>query len=390
MPGSGEASEVKESPEFLPFNRPHLTGNESRYIAEALAGRQLAGKGPFAARCSKWLEERHGCDRALITHSCTGALEMCALLAAEAPGAEVVMPSFGYVTAANVFVMRGAVPVFVNVRPDSLTVDPDEVEAALTPRTSAIVAVHYAGGACDLDRLREIAARNKVVLIEDAAQALLASYRGSPLGSVGQLGTLSFHDTKNVICGEGGALLVNDPELVERAEVLHEKGTNRLRFLRGEVDKYTWVDLGSSYVLGEVPAAFLWAQLEMADEITRRRLAIWNRYHAALEPLEQAGKLRRPRFVEGSEHNGHIYYVQLDGQGSRDRFLARLRDDGVQGTFHYVPLHSSPGGKRFGRAAGDLSATDELAGRLARLPLWADMTSSDSDRVIEAVFRALE
>jgi dTDP-4-amino-4,6-dideoxygalactose transaminase len=287
-------------------------------------------------------------------------------------------------------VMRGATPVFVNVRPDTLTIDPADLEEAITPKTRAIVAVHYAGGACDLDKICEIARRHGAMLVEDAAQALLSSYRGRALGGFGQLGTLSFHDTKNVICGEGGALLVNDEDLVGRAEVLHEKGTNRSRFLRGEIDKYTWVDVGSSYLLGEVSAAFLWAQLEEAEAITLRRLAIWDQYHSALEPLESAGKLRRPRFTPGSQPNGHIYYVLMESQEERDRLLDLLRSRGIQATFHYVPLHSSEGGLRFGRTAGDLSVTEHLAGCIVRLPLWTEMRGSDVERVTDAVAQALD
>jgi dTDP-4-amino-4,6-dideoxygalactose transaminase len=372
----------------VPFNRPHVTGREERYLAEALENGQLAGNGPFSRRCADWLAEAIGSDRVLLTHSATGALEMCGLLAGVERGDEVVMPSFGYVTSANVFAIRGAVPVFMNVREDTLSIDESELEQAITPRTRAIMAVHYAGGSCDMDAVLDIAAAHDLIVIEDAAQAIMASYNDRPLGGLGQLGAISFHDTKNVTSGEGGALLVNDPELVERAEIVHEKGTNRLEFVRGEVDKYTWVDLGSSYLMSDLAAAFLWAQLEDADRITARRVAIWDRYHEGLEELEREGRARRPRFLPGSKPNGHIYYLLAENEGRRNEVLERLRADGIQATFHYVPLHSSPGGQRYGRVSGDLSKTDRIAGSLVRLPLWADMTDEDVEKVIAAARRA--
>lgn len=306
---------------------------------------------------------------------------MAAILLELEPGDEVIMPSFTFVSTANAFVLRGAVPVFVDIDPETLTIDPAGVEAALTDRTKAIVPVHYAGVGCDLDALAGFGP----VLVEDAAQAILSTESGRPLGSRGALAALSFHETKNVMCGEGGALIVNDERYVERAEIVQEKGTNRRRFFRGAVDKYTWVDIGSSYLLSEINAAFLWAQLEAAESITARRLAIWGRYHAAFAELEQRGLLRRPIVPADRTHNAHMYYVLLPSEQLRDSFISDLAAAGVHSVFHYVPLHSSRAGLRFGRAAGPMTATDAASTRLARLPLWAGMDRSVVDRVIAAV-----
>jgi dTDP-4-amino-4,6-dideoxygalactose transaminase len=341
----------------------------------------LSGNGAFGRRCEEWLADRIGSARAFLTPSCTAALEMAAILLELEPGDEVIMPSFTFVTTANAFVLRGAVPVFVDVDPDTLTIDPAGVEAAVTDRTRAIVPVHYAGVGCDLDALVGIGP----IVVEDAAQAILSTESGRPLGSRGALAALSFHETKNVMCGEGGALLVNDERYVERAEIVQEKGTNRSRFFRGAVDKYTWVDIGSSYLLSEINAAFLWAQLEAADSITARRLAIWDRYHAAFEELEQDGFLRRPIVPSDRTHNAHMYYVLLPSEQRRDGFISDLAAAGVHSVFHYVPLHSSDAGRRFGRAVGSMTATDAASARLARLPLWAGMDDNVVDRVIAAV-----
>lgn len=299
----------------VPFNQPYVTGAEVGYIQDAVANAHLAGNGPFTRRCCEYLTAQLGCASVLLTHSCTGALEMTALLARVSDGDEVIMPSFTFTTTATAFVMRGATPVFVDVREDTLNIDPDLVETAITSRTRAIVAVHYAGVGCDMDWLRAIADRHGLILIEDAAQGFAADWHGAPLGSMGSLGALSFHETKNVISGEGGALIVNDPALVDRAEILHEKGTNRRAFYRGRVDKYSWVDLGSSYVASELAAAFLWAQLEKADWITAQRLAIWDRYHAGFAEPEAAGLLRRPVLPDGATHNAHMYYLLLPTVG---------------------------------------------------------------------------
>jgi len=353
-----------------PFNRPYMTGREFVYIAEAHANGMLAGDGPFTKHCHEHLEKQFGVHTALLTHSCTAALELSALLARIEPGDEVIMPSYTFTSTANAFVLRGGVPVFVDIRPDTLNLDEKLVEAAITPRTKAIVPVHYAGVACEMDTLLDIARRHRLMVIEDAAQGVGSTYHGKPLGSLGDLGCLSFHETKNVISGEGGALLTNDEALAARAEIIREKGTNRSAFFRGQVDKYTWVDVGSSYLPGELIAAFLWAQLQQGDDITRRRLGIWRHYHEALAPLEERGWLRRPIVPEGCVHNAHMYYALLPSLAARQEVIRRMRERGVSPVFHYVPLHSAPAGLKFGRTATPMTHTDALSERLLRLPLW--------------------
>ena len=371
--------------EPIPFNRPYLVGTETGYIEEAVRGGWLAAGGEFGHRCEAALAARTGSRRALVTHSATAGLEAAALVAGIGPGDEVIMPSYTFVTTASAFALRGATPVFADVEPATLGLDPGAVEAAITPRTKAIVPVHYAGVGCEIDPLLELAAAHDLVVIEDAAQGLMATHRGRPLGGIGSLGALSFHETKNITCGEGGALLVNDDDLRERAEVIWAKGTNRARFERGEVDRYSWVDVGSSFGLGEVSSAFLWGQLERVEEITARRLAIWDRYHAAFAELEEGGALRRPVVPADRVHNAHMYYVLLPDRAARDRLLADLGARDILAVFHYVPLHSSPAGSRLGRAAGPLTVTDDVAGRIARLPLWTEMGEEEIDRVIDGV-----
>jgi dTDP-4-amino-4,6-dideoxygalactose transaminase len=370
---------------MLPFNRPYMTGREFEFMREAHANGKLSGDGPFTARCHAWLEQHLGTRRALLTPSCSSALEMAALIAGVGPGDEVIMPSYTFSSTANAFVLRGAVPVFVDIRPDTMNLDENLIEPAITPRTRAIVPVHYAGVACDMGRVLEIAARHGLMVIEDAAQGFGASWQGRPLGSIGTLGCLSFHETKNLTCGEGGALLVNDPALVQRAETVREKGTNRSAFFRGEVDKYTWCEVGTSGLPGELAAAFLWAQLLAAEDINARRLAIWHTYHDALAKAEQQGWLRRPRVPEGCAHNAHMYYVLLPSLEARTQVISRLREVGVQAVFHYVPLHASPAGRRLGRVSGSMRHTDALSGRLLRLPLWIGV---DSAVVLDALLPA--
>lgn len=355
---------------MIAFNRPWMTGRETAYIEQAHANKHLSGDGPFTHRCHRGLEALTGSPHALLTHSCTAALEMAALLCDLRPGDEVIVPSYTFVSTANAFVLRGAVPVFVDIREDTLNIDERLLEAAITPRTRAVCIVHYAGVACAMDEIMAIVERHGLVLVEDAAQAILSRYRGRHLGTFGALGALSFHETKNVISGEGGALLVNDPALFARAEVIREKGTNRARFFRGEVDKYTWVEAGSSFLPGELTAAFLAAQLEEATALTTRRLAIWERYHAWAGAHERAGRVRRPVIPDGCEHNAHMYYLLLPDLAARTRFIELLRAAGVYAVFHYVPLHDSPGGRRYGRAHGALPVTASVAERLVRLPLW--------------------
>jgi len=373
----------------FPFNRPFATGREFDYIRQAIDNRHLSGDGPFTRRCHEWLQSRLGVCRALLTHSCTAALEMSALLAEIGPGDEVVMPSFTFVSTANAFVLRGGVPVFVDIRPDTFNLNERLVEAAITPRTRVIMVVHYAGVSCEMDVIEDVARRHGLLVIEDAAQGLLATYRGRQLGTLGAMAAVSFHETKNVISGEGGALLVNDPRLIERAEIVREKGTNRSQFFRGQVDKYTWVDIGSSYLPSEVTAAFLWAQLEDAEAITAERHRVWATYHAACEPLEHKGLLRRPVVPWHCQHNAHMYAVLLDEGSRRASALEALNRQGVNAVFHYVPLHSSPAGRRYGRAHGDLPHTVDVSARLVRLPFWLGMTSGDVGRVVQTLTAVL-
>ena len=365
----------------IPFNKPYMTGKELWYISQAHHLGHLSGDGPFTKRCHSWLEERTRCHKALLTHSCTGALEMTAILAEIGPGDEVIMPSYTFVSTANAFVLRGGVPVFVDIRPDTLNMDERLIESAITERTRAIVVVHYAGVGCDMDAVMAVAEKHGLLVIEDAAQGIMCGYRGRPLGSIGHLAAVSFHETKNIISGEGGALLINDPRFAERAEIVREKGTNRAKFFRGQVDKYTWVDVGSSYLPSEIIAAFLYAQMEHADAITERRLALWGDYHERLAALEEAGKLRRPVIPDYAQHNAHMYYILLPDLEKRTGLLQFLKGEGIGGVFHYVPLHSSPAGKKFGRPHGHLDITDNLSERIVRLPLWIGLEDADLDRI---------
>lgn len=383
--GEQHAASPTSGAGFIPFSKPFLTGTETGYIEEVVRDRWLAGGGAFTTRCEGWLEDRTGCERAFLAKSCTSALEAAALLAGLGPGDEVVMPSFTYVSTANAFALRGATPVFVDIEPETLTLDLECVSDAITPATKAIVAVHYAGVGCEMDPLRALADRHGLLLIEDAALGLLSSYHGRPLGGMGDLATLSFHETKNLTSGEGGALLVNNPALREQAEIVWQKGTDRCRFDRGEIDEYQWVGLGSSFGANEITAAFLWAQIEHADAITERRRAIWSRYHDAFAGLEAEGLLRRPIVPASRTHNAHMYYLLVPDREARTAFIDELAARQILAVFHYVPLHTSPAGQRFGRAHGELINTDDLSARLVRLPLWTAMGESEVDRVIEAV-----
>lgn len=374
----------------IPFNRPFTTGRELAYIHEAIEALHLSGNGAFTKRCQTWLEERTGSRKALLTHSCTAALELAALLVGIEPGDEVIVPSYTFVSTANAFVLRGAVPVFVDIRWRTLNLDERRIEEAITPRTKAIVAVHYAGVPCEMETILGIARRHGLLVIEDAAQALLSTYKGQPAGSFGQLAALSFHETKNVTAGEGGALLVNDERWLERAEVLWEKGTNRSQFFRGQVDKYSWVDVGSSFLPSEINAAFLWAQLEEAETITRERLRIWHRYHEAFAGLEQRGAVARPTVPPECLHNAHLYYLIVRDLPTRTHLLAKLKERGVQALSHYVPLHDAPAGRRYGRTDGDLPCTRMAGDRLLRLPLWAGMDDAALEQVIGAVHQEVE
>lgn len=373
----------------IPFNRAHVGAEELERIRQAIEAGHLSGHGRFTRWCHQWLEAEIGVAKALLTHSCTAALEMAALLAGVGPGDEVVLPSYTFVSTANAFVLRGATPVFVDIRPDTLNLDESLLESAITERTRAVVPVHYAGVSAAMGEILDVARRHDLVVIEDAAQAISSRDEGGPVGRLGDCSTLSFHETKNVTCGEGGALLLNRQDWVERAEILWEKGTDRSKFFRGQVDKYTWVDVGSSYLPGEVSAAFLAAQLERAGETTARRLAIWDVYHRRFAELEARGLLRRPVIPAGLTHNAHMYYLLLTDRGRRDGLIAHLKARDIGAVFHYVPLHSSPAGRRWGRTNGDLPVTDDVAGRLVRLPLWVGLGEGEVDRVAGEVERFL-
>ncbi|GAA2688052.1 MULTISPECIES: dTDP-4-amino-4,6-dideoxygalactose transaminase [Actinosynnema] len=374
---------------MIPFNSPPIVGTERRYLDAALAGGGLSGSGgSFGLRCQEWLERALGSHRALLTPSCTSALELAALLLDVGPGDEVIMPSYTFVSTATAFALRGARVVFVDVRPDTMVLDETLVEAAVTERTKVVVAVHYAGVACDLEVLARVAGRHDLWVVEDAAQGLLATQRGRPLGAVGHLGCLSFHETKGFTAGgEGGALLVNDPSFADRAEVLREKGTDRARFQRGEVSRYSWQDLGSSALMSELQAAFLLAQFEAADRISARRHELWDAYREALGPVAEDGAFALPTIPAHSGHNAHAFTLKLPGPAERARFLADLAASGVLATFHFVPLHSSPAGRRFGRFHGVDRHTTDVSERVARLPLFLAMTDAQHRAVVDAVLR---
>jgi dTDP-4-amino-4,6-dideoxygalactose transaminase len=372
----------------IEFNKPFMTGRELAYIARAHERGQLAGDGEFTERCHKWLKTQIGCKRALLTHSCTAALEMAAILGNIGEGDEVIMPSYTFVSTANAFVLRGAIPVFVDIREDTLNIDESLIESAISDRTRAIVVMHYAGVACEMDTILEIARRYNLMVIEDAAQAIESTYRKRPLGSIGDIGALSFHETKNVISGEGGAILLNRIDLQERAEIIREKGTNRNQFFRGQVDKYTWVDIGSSFLPSEMVAAFLWAQLEDAEQITARRRKLWNNYHHEFQELEHRGLVRLPICPKHSRHGAHMYYLLLPDLPARTKFISQMHASGIRTVFHYVPLHSSPMGRKFCRSVGALEWSTRQSERLVRLPMWIGMEKVQ-ERIIESVKAAV-
>ena len=375
---------------MIPFNKPYMTGNELLYIKEAHHNGVLAGDGPFSKKCHQWVESHIRCKKALLTHSCTAALEMAAILANIGPGDEIIMPSYTFVSTANAFVLRGGIPVFVDIREDTLNIDERLIESAITINTRVIVPVHYAGVACEMDIIMDIAKRHNLLVIEDAAQGVMSSYKGRALGSIGHMGCLSFHETKNVISGEGGALLINDKRFIDRAEIIHEKGTDRGQFFRGMVDKYTWQDIGSSFLPGEITAAFLLAQLEKAQHITDKRILIWNKYHDAFRELEVTDQVRLPIIPNGCRHNAHMYYLLLHGNVDRDSFIKNMNAKGVDCIFHYVPLHLSNAGRNFGRNHGNLSITENHARYLVRLPFWVELTKEKQAKVIHTVFEVLK
>lgn len=373
----------------IPFNKPYTTGKELEYMSQAHAYGHLSGNGPFTKKCHTWLEKNTGCKKALLTHSCTAGLEMAAILADIQPGDEVIMPSFTFVSTANAFVLRGGVPVFIDIRSDTLNIDETKIEEAVTSRTKAIVPVHYAGVGCEMDTIMAVAKRHKLLVIEDAAQGIMSRYKGRPLGSIGHMSAMSFHETKNIISGEGGALLINDDQFNELAEIIWEKGTDRGRFFRGEVDKYTWQHIGSSYFPSDLIAAFLWAQMEEAETLTLRRSVVWENYHKEFEGMEKAGVLRRPVVTDECRHNRHMYYIILPDLKTRNYLLNKLNAAGVNAIFHYIPLHSSAAGIKYGRAHGDLKVTCSISDRVVRLPLWVGMDHGNVAEVVSTVARAL-
>ncbi|HXG93433.1 MAG TPA: dTDP-4-amino-4,6-dideoxygalactose transaminase [Blastocatellia bacterium] len=374
----------------IPLNKPFITGNELEYIASAIAEVKLAGDGRFTRGCARLLEEQFGIQKVLMTPSCTAALEMAAMLCDLRAGDEVIMPSFNFVSTANAVARLGARPVFVDIRPDTLNLNESLIENAITERTKAIMPVHYAGVACDMDEIMAIAKKHKLYVIEDAAQGVNAFYKGRALGTIGQLGAYSFHDTKNYIAGEGGALCINSEDMIERAEIIREKGTNRSKFFRGEVDKYTWVEIGSSYIPSEIACAFLLAQLEAMGEITARRRSAYHFYRINLTPLQERGLLTLPHLPRHLKSNFHIFYILLNDDATRDGLMRHLKSQGIQAVFHYVPLHSSPMGQSFGYKADDLPVTESLSARLLRLPLFADITEEEQMRVITCLSDYLE
>ncbi len=369
----------------IPFNKPYIAGKELHYIAQAIAAGRISADGHFTKSCARLLETKFAIPKVLLTPSCTAALEIAAMLCDLREGDEVILPSYTFVSTANAVVRLGAKPVFIDIRPDTLNINEEAIEAAITPRTKAIFPVHYAGVSCEMDRIMEIAERHQLLVVEDAAQGVYASYHSRALGSIGHFGAYSFHDTKNYVCGEGGALCVNASQYAERAEIIREKGTNRSRFLRGMIDKYTWVDIGSSYVPNEIGCAFLYAQLELLESIARRRQQIYEFYHSHLAPLEESQWLQLPMIPQGCLSNYHMFFVITQDPETRDALIAHLKEHGISAVFHYVPLHTSPVGSRFGYRAGDLPVTEVLSSRLVRLPFYYDISEAEQWEVVSRI-----
>lgn len=370
---------------MINFNVPPCTGKEFEYIKKAVENGKISGDGEFTKKCSAWITERYHISHALLTTSCTHALEMAALLAGIRPGDEVILPSYTFVSTADAFVQRGASLVFVDVHPETMNMDERLVAEAVTKKTKAIVPVHYAGVSCEMDELMEIAEDHSLAVVEDAAQGVDSYYKGHALGTIGDFGCFSFHETKNYSMGEGGAILFDKEEYIEKAEILREKGTNRSKFFRGQLDKYTWVDYGSSYLPSDMNAAYLWAQLEMADEIKADRMRTWEFYDEALRPLAGAGYIEQPYIPEYAEHNAHMYYIKVKDLDTRQKLIGWLRDRGIQSVFHYVPLHTAPAGMKFGRFYGEDRYTTKESERLLRLPLYYNLGQDDREKVAEAV-----
>lgn len=370
---------------MINFNVPPFTGKEMDYIKVAIENEKICGDGQFTRKCNAWIEERTETSKALLTTSCTHALEMAALLADIKPGDEVIMPSFTFVSTADAFVLRGATVVFVDIRPDTLNIDETQIEAAITDKTRAIVPVHYAGIACEMDTIMEIAKRYNLIVVEDAAQGVMSTYKGKALGAIGDYGCFSFHETKNYSMGEGGALLIQNPDKIEAAEIIREKGTDRSKYYRGQIDKYTWQNFGSSYLPSDMNAAYLWAQLEMADEINDARLHVWNRYYEALKELADAGKIELPTVPEGCVHNAHMFYIKAKDLTERTALINHLKANGILAVFHYIPLHSAPAGLKFGRFHGEDVYTTKESERLCRLPMYYRLQDEQVDYIISKV-----
>ncbi len=370
---------------MIPFNIPPYVGKELDHVRAAIESHKICGDGAYTRKCSAWMEERFGAHKVLLTTSGSTALDMAALLCGIEPGDEVILPSFTFSSTANSFVLAGANLVFADVRPDTMNIDEKKIEAAITEKTKVIVVVHYAGVACEMDTIIDIARRHGLRVVEDAAQGVMSTYKGKALGTIGDFGCYSFHETKNYSMGEGGAILVNDPSCIEQAEIIREKGTNRSRFLRGQVDKYTWVGFGDSYLPSELNAAYLWGQLEAADVINKDRLRTWDRYYKAFLPLKEQGKLELPTIPEGCAHNAHMFYVKLRDLEERTAFISFMKERGISCSFHYVPLHSAPAGLKFGRFHGVDRFTTLESDRLVRLPMYYGLTEEDSEAVISAV-----
>ena len=372
---------------MISFNVPPFTGKEYEYIREAVEAHKICGDGQFTKKCNAWIEEKTGTAKALLTTSCTHATEMAALLADIQPGDEVIMPAYTFVSTADAFVLRGATVVFVDIRPDTMNIDETKIEAAITEKTKAIVPVHYAGVACEMDTIMDIAKRHHLLVIEDAAQGVMSTYKGKALGTIGDYGCFSFHETKNYSMGEGGCLLIRDPEKIEEAEIVREKGTNRSKFFRGQIDKYTWVDKGSSYLPSDMNAAYLWAQLELAEEINQDRLHSWDTYYEAFRPLQEKGQVELPVIPEGCVHNAHMFYLKAKDLEERTALIAHLKADGIVAVFHYIPLHTAPAGLKFGRFSGEDVYTTKESERLVRLPMYYHLTKEDQQKVIDSVMR---
>lgn len=368
------------------FNKPPYAGNEDQYVLEAMQSNKMSGDGPFTQKCHDWFEEHLPCKKALLTPSCTAALEMAAILINTQPGDEIIMPSYTFVSTANAFVLRGATIVFVDIRPDTMNIDETKIEAAITEKTKAIVPVHYAGVSCEMDTIMDIAYRHQLYVIEDAAQGMMSNYKGRALGTIGHLGAFSFHETKNYTSGgEGGLLIINDDKFKERAEIIREKGTNRSQFFRGMVDKYSWVDIGSSYLPSDIQAAYLWGQLEKADEINNNRLELWSAYYDALLPLQKEGLMKLPIVPDSCKHNAHMFYIKVKDIETRSDLIDYLKRQDIGAVFHYVPLHSSTAGRSLGVFSGQDNFTTQESERLIRLPMWYGMSKEDQSAVVNAI-----